>query len=555
MNLSKVILVQPPIEDFYLTKKRTIPYGLACIAASVQKQGFDVEILDALATNKTRTIAYPEEFSYLEQFYGQKDNTRFSLFHEFKHFGYSYEYIATQIRDKQPFVVGISSLFTAYYNEALKTAQKIKKFFPQCKIVLGGHHPTQFAKKTLQYNSIDFVLRGEGETSMGLLCKALQNNSNPEKNQNIKQIPGIAFRKNNSFFISDPLWLKDLNEAPLPAFNLINHKFYQRKNGTSSIVVSSRGCPMQCSYCSVSALSSYAPFRQRSIDNVIQEIKYQIKNQEIGFIDFEDENLCLNKQWFLSLFSQIKQITANRNIELRAMNGLYPPAIDEDIILMMKGSGFKTLNLSLGSICKKQLEKFKRKNVRASFENALYLARKHDLECVSYIIAAAPDQNAQSSLEDLLYLAQKRTLIGLSIYYPAPGSLDYKLYANKNIFPKNFSLMRSSALPLDHKTSRIQAVTLLRLSRILNFMKHLKDTNDTIGKPEAFFDHQFQSPDIQTIGRQTISKKLLQWFFYDGKIRGVNSDGQVYSHLIDIDLTREFIKKIQKIEIAGSVKS
>ena len=550
MNLSKVILVQPPIEDFYLTKKRTIPYGLACIAASLQKQGFDVEILDALATNKAKTIAYPEEFSYLKQFYGQKDNTRFSLFHEFKHFGYSYEYIATQIRDKQPFVVGISSLFTAYHNEALKTAQKIKKFSPECKIVLGGHHPTQFAKKALQCSSIDFVLRGEGETSMGLLCKALQNNSNLEQNQNIKQIPGIAFRKNNSFFISDPLWLKDLNEAPLPAFNLINHKFYQRKNGTSSIVVSSRGCPMQCSYCSVSALSSYAPFRQRSIDNVIQEIKYQIKNQKIGFIDFEDENLCLNKQWFLSLFSQIKQITANRNIELRAMNGLYPPAIDEDIILMMKGSGFKTLNLSLGSICIKQLEKFKRKNVRASFENALCLARKHDLECVSYIIAAAPDQNAQSSLEDLLYLAQKRTLIGLSIYYPAPGSFDYKLYENENIFPKHFSLMRSSALPLDHKTSRIQAVTLLRLSRILNFMKHLKDTNDTIGKPEAFFDHQFQPSD-----RQTISKKLLQWFFYDGKIRGVNSDGQVYSHLIDIDLTQKFIKKIQKIEIAGSVKS
>jgi len=64
MNLSKVILVQPPIEDFYLTKKRTIPYGLACIAASVQKNGFDVEILDALATNKTKEIAYPEEFSY-----------------------------------------------------------------------------------------------------------------------------------------------------------------------------------------------------------------------------------------------------------------------------------------------------------------------------------------------------------------------------------------------------------------------------------------------------------------------------------------------------------
>ena len=65
-NPSKVILVQPPIEDFYLTKKRTIPYGLASIAASILEKGFCVEILDALATNKSKTIPYPEEFSRLK---------------------------------------------------------------------------------------------------------------------------------------------------------------------------------------------------------------------------------------------------------------------------------------------------------------------------------------------------------------------------------------------------------------------------------------------------------------------------------------------------------
>ena len=112
-NPSKVILVQPPIEDFYLTKKRTIPYGLSSIASSIQEAGFSVEILDALATNKSKTIPYPEEFSRLKEFYGQKDTTLFSLFHEFRHFGYSYEYIATQVRDREPFLVGISSLFTA----------------------------------------------------------------------------------------------------------------------------------------------------------------------------------------------------------------------------------------------------------------------------------------------------------------------------------------------------------------------------------------------------------------------------------------------------------
>jgi radical SAM superfamily enzyme YgiQ (UPF0313 family) len=547
-NPSRVILVQPPIEDFYLTKKRTIPYGLASIAASIQEAGFSVEILDALATNKSKKIAYPEEFSYLKKFYGQKDITLFSLFHDFKHFGYSYEYIATQARERKPFLIGISSLFTAYCNEAVKTARIIKKFYPDCKIVLGGHHPTQFPEKALACSAVDFVLRGEGETSMALLCKTLKNNSDLEQNIDFEQIPGIAFKKNRALFISKPSWIKDLNTVTLPAFSLIKHNFYKRKNKTSTMVVSSRGCPMKCSYCSVSSLSSYAPFRQRSIENVIQEIKKQIEKQNIGFVDFEDENLCLNKEWFLSLFSRIKQLCRGKNIELRAMNGLYPPAIDEDIVIMMKESGFKTLNLSLGSTSKQQLEKFKRKDVRSSFKKALKLATKHNLESVSYIIAAAPDQSAKSSLEDLLYLAQLRTLIGLSIYYPAPGSLDYKLYEDKNIFPEHYSLMRSSALPLDYTTSRIEAATLLRLSRILNFMKFLKDTDGAIPEPKPFLEDK-----IKSLDRQKISKKILQYFLNDGIVRGVDSDGRIYSHLTDPDLTQQFIKKTKNITIAGSV--
>ena len=541
MNYSKIILVQPPIEDFYLTKKRTIPYGLTAIAACLQKKGFNVEIFDALATNKSKIIAYPEEFSHLKIFYGKSDVAAFSLFHAFKHFGYSYEYLGTKIREKEPFVVGISSLFTAYCNEALKTAQTIKKFYPQCKIVLGGHHPTVFPEKALDCSAVDFVLRGEGETSMAQLCEALKNGSD------LEQIPGIAFKKNNALFISDPSWITDLNSLPIPALDLINHDFYQRKNKGSTLIVSSRGCPMQCSYCSVSAASSYAPFRQRSVKNVILELEYQTKDHDIGFIDFEDENLCLNKQWFLQLFSKIKHLFADKNVEIRAMNGLYPLALDEEIVSMMKDSGFKTLNLSLGSTSKDQLKKFKRRDVRASFEKALLLAQKYDLECVSYIIAAAPGQTAQSSLEDLLYLAQKRTLAGLSIFYPAPGSLDYQLCRDRKILPKSFSLMRSTAFPLDEKTSRSEAVTLLRLSRILNFMKHLIDTDGFIPDPVPF-SHR-QTP--LSSSRENLSKTLLQWFLYDGKIRGVQKDGKIYTHLANTVLTQQFIKRIKTIPIAG----
>src|SRR5210317_2136037 len=88
-----ILLIQPPIRDFYLTAKRTIPYGLARIASVLIHQGYSVDILDALARSKSRTIALPEEMAYLDEYYGRPDRSPFSLFHSFKHFGYSFEHI------------------------------------------------------------------------------------------------------------------------------------------------------------------------------------------------------------------------------------------------------------------------------------------------------------------------------------------------------------------------------------------------------------------------------------------------------------------------------
>ena len=86
--MADILLIQPPIQDYYLTKKRTIPYGLMSIAACLEEKGFTVELLDALATAKSRIINTPSEMAYLESFYGQEDRSLFSLLHHYRHYGY-----------------------------------------------------------------------------------------------------------------------------------------------------------------------------------------------------------------------------------------------------------------------------------------------------------------------------------------------------------------------------------------------------------------------------------------------------------------------------------
>ncbi len=557
--MSKVILIQPPIREFYLTRKRTIPYGLASIAACLELAGFDTKIIDALARDKSKVVDYPKGFEHLEPYYGRSDHSFFSLFHQFRHFGYSHQHMAAMVRKLQPLVVGISSLFTAYQDQALETATAVKRFYPDAYIVMGGHHPTVFPKQTLECRAVDFVVRGEGEVSLPKLCTLLDVKNKPkvsgrfEDSSALKTIPGIAFRENDHLFVSEPAWVENLDQLPGPALEKVDQSYYCRNKTAAITVVASRGCPFPCSYCSVSASSSHAGFRQRRVKDILTEIAIQADQREIGFIDFEDENLTLKKEWVLELLYGVRQIFKGKTIELRAMNGLYPPSLDREIIQAMKDSGFKTLNLSLGSFSKDQLKRFKRPDVTRAHDRVINIAEELGMETVSYIIGAAPGQTARTTLNDLLMLARRRTLSGLSIFYPAPGSLDYEVCRKANILPDDFSLMRSTALPLDHTTTRLEAVTLLRLSRLLNYMKSHIDAHGCLPEPEMYTAKVADA--LQDTNnwadRNRVSCKLLQWFLVDGIIRGIDTKCEVYSHKTDFELTGAFLRGIQQEPVKG----
>ena len=293
-----ILLIQPPIRDFYLTVKRTIPYGLTCLAAALIEDGFSVRIMDALATSKSRVIDVPGEMAYAQHYFAKADQSPFALFHHYRHYGYSFDHISKIARESEAFLVGISSLFTPYTGEAVKAAEIVKACLPSCKIVLGGHHPTAKPDIVIQSSAVDFVIRGEGEISIAKLARAVKNGGP------YTDIPGLVYRElNQELRIPRPTVITDLDKSPLPAFDLIQHKFYKRSARATAVVMTSRGCPLKCSYCSMGA-SSYLPFRRRRIESVMAEINTAVENYEVGFIDFEDENLALDRNWFLELLAR-----------------------------------------------------------------------------------------------------------------------------------------------------------------------------------------------------------------------------------------------------------
>ncbi len=544
--MTDVLLIQPPIRDFYATAKRSIPYGLASIAAELIQHGFSVDIIDGLATSKSRSIPLPAEMGYLSGLYSNPDFSPFALFHQYKHFGYSFEHIGKLAKASRAFLIGISSLFTAYSPEALQTARAVNACHPSCKIVIGGHHPTALPEAVMACSDIDYGFRGEGEVSLSILASILKKNPSPSDSL-LSTVPGLVFRKSDSsLHVSEPFWMKDLNDAPLPAMHLVRSQYYRRGKSGASVIVASRGCPMTCTYCSLGK-GSKTPYRRKTIEMVLREMGRAVDVYDAAFIDFEDENLSLDRNWFMTLLSAIPNRFSEPRPELRAMNGLFPASLDKDMVFAMKAAGFKTLNLSLGTTSLAQLKRFHRPDMQSEFETALELAECCGLNAVGYIIVAAPFQNPLDAVEDLLYLASLRTLAGVSVFYPSPGSKDYDLCNRLGILPEHLSLMRSSALPLSHTTSRIESVTLMRLGRILNFMKSLIDQ-------EIDFEAEAQGDSNKSLSlenRQELGIRLLQMFLTDGRIRGITPDGRIYAHKISLDLTRRFRDGLRSVVMKG----
>lgn len=536
-----ILLIQPPIRDYYLTTKRTIPYGLISIAAALRQHGYKVVVLDALANGKSRPAPLPRPLEYLSDVYGPPDISPFALFHQYRHFGYALPTIAERARLSGAFLIGISSLFSAYEDMALECAQAVKSMTPESLLVLGGHHASVFPDRMLDHPSVDFVLRGDGEATLPTLANTLQQKGL------LESVPGIAFdREDGQRHINPPAYVDDLDGLAPPAIDLVNTNFYARNGKATLVMASSRGCPMQCSYCCMGAHSSI-PYRRRSVKHVMQEILHAAAHREIGFIDFEDENMAMDQAWFTDLLREIIHNFGARKPELRAMNGLYPPALDQTMIALMRDAGFRELNLSLGSCDGNQVRRFQRPPVVSAFDRALTWAEQMDMTAVGYLIAGAPGQDPMVSVGDLLYLASRRVLAGLSIYYPAPDSADFKHCKAAGLLPSSPLGWRSTALPLDHTTGRTESMTLLRLARILNFMKHCLDELGRLPSPEPFA----QTTQDVSGNRSEIGRQLLRWFLKDGIFRGVSKSGKIMVHPTTMRLSQAFLKGLQTITVRG----
>ena len=157
----KVLLVQPPVQDFYDTDVRLQPIGLAYLKAAIRKHlpDIDVTIQDYHSGCGRQTVPIPKELRYLAEYYPVADKSPFSTFHQYYHFGKSFDQIESEIAELRPDMVGISCLFTPYYREALEVAARVKKR-ANAIVVMGGSHASAVPESLLASPHVDQVSDG-----------------------------------------------------------------------------------------------------------------------------------------------------------------------------------------------------------------------------------------------------------------------------------------------------------------------------------------------------------------------------------------------------------
>ena len=501
----KILLIQPPVQDFYDTDIRLQPLGLCMLKAAARKffPGIQVIVRDYHQGHGRKAVPLPAELSYLREYFRYPDTSPFSSFFHYYHFGASFEEIGVEVAHEKPELVGISSLFSAYHREALACAREVKRRL-SIPVLMGGSHVSAAPLSVLRDPSVDFIIRGEGERPFIEFLKAW------EAGQPLDSVPNLGFKKNGDPLLNPLAENFPLDELPVADFSDLSPHRYLFEKKPLCFITTSRGCPHQCTFCSVH-LTFGDKFRRRSPDHVLSEIR-QRYSEGYRVFDFEDDNLSFSKEDLKSILNALIAEFPGNDLRLVAMNGISYLSLDREILELMKKAGFRNLNISLVSANADVLARLKRPHTLSKYLDVVNQAHELGFNIVSYQILGLPYESLEDMINTMALMAALPVLIGASIFYLTPGS------PIAREFPEMTGLdtlkARSTAMAVEtDQFRRDDLYTLFITARIINFLKGLRLKEKTVTLQDALSEAE-HAGQREKLGTQILRKLLVEKLLY-----------------------------------------
>jgi radical SAM superfamily enzyme YgiQ (UPF0313 family) len=315
----KIALIEPPkfiSSTNHVSTIATPPLGLAYVAATLEAEGHDVSVVDAIGAGLStyapfgpvylRGLAVPQ---VVEAIPGEVD------------------------------AIGVSSMFSCQWVVTRELLSQIKQRFPRVPLILGGEHGTGLPELSLAQAPVDFVVMGEGEETMAALARGLESGAEPDG------LAGVAYRGRDGRAVVNQRRgrIRQIDDIPLPAWHLFDVDAYMRHNqphgasrGRFMPMLATRGCPYECTFCTSPNMWTQR-WTPRDPLRVVDELESYIARYRACDFQFEDLTAIIRKEWVQTFCREI--LRRGLKISWQLPSGTRSEAIDAETCRLMKAAG------------------------------------------------------------------------------------------------------------------------------------------------------------------------------------------------------------------------
>ena len=414
------------------------------------------------------------------------------------------------ISEFQPDLMGISVL-TRGHNLAKEMVRTIKKKFSQIPIVIGGTQLTAAPKEVMEDIKPDFGIIGEGEETILELVRVLE-----KKKKIFTKINGLTFFSNNRIIINNlrPL-IENLDNLPFPAWELMPPKEYRiapilepAKGFPIAPILTSRGCPYNCSFCASNA-TWRRKLRFRSPENVLEEIKMLKKEYGVEEIHFSDDNFTMDIERAEKICDLL--IKEKINLPWQCPNGVRIDRLTTSLLKKMKKAGCYSLSLGIESGNQEMLKNVQKQLDLKIVPGVLKMLRNIGIESYGFFILGLPGETKGSAKETIDFaLNNDFDRVWFNIFTPYPGSSAFADWiGNRHFSDINWNEHDCSTALVSSKElslSQIEKMQKMALRKFYLRPKNFARVISHIGPKEitSFLMSRF----FKNIFKLTISKKI-----------------------------------------------
>ncbi len=358
--------------------------GILYIAASLRKEGFSVTVLDP----------HPQNLCL--------------------------EDVIDIIKKNRPILIGFS-VMTSSIRTAVKLSSEIRNALGNEPLIcIGGAHINIDPEFISRFPNFDFAVVGEAEITIVELAREIEKGKRPK---------GIIYAKP----------IDNLDVLPFPARDLVDIRQYRRpeerkRSLPAATMITSRGCPFQCIFCSRAAFRK--KLRVRSPKNVVDEME-SIAREHGNRFTFVDDTLTLDRKAILGVCDEI----VRRKLNFKWMGMTRADCLDDELARKLRKAGCDELFIGVESGNERIRNEIIKKNMSdKTIFDAVKICRKNDINIdISLIIGFPTETNKE--INDTINFGRrcKADIMGIRILIPLPGSDIFDYAVKKCILPKDLA--------------------------------------------------------------------------------------------------------------------